>query len=91
MAKVDLKGVRRISSAELKERHTKERKAYSLKRNKRRNTIVSSVSIPPELKIRIARDLGQGSFSKGVIFACAKVLAALDEDRAIARRALGDA
>lgn len=44
-----------------------------------RATIVSSVSLPPELKIRAARDLGGGSFSKGVVYALRKALRELDD------------
>lgn len=92
MAKVDLKGVRRIHAAELLERHRKRvgEEAKQKKKRKKNRTIVSSVSIPPELKIRVARDLGEGSFSRGVVRACSKALLEFDQAAQLAREALGD-
>lgn len=55
----------------LKERmlHPESHKLPSDKKRPRRprKTVVTSVSIPPELVIRVKRDIGNGSFSAGVV------------------------
>lgn len=89
MPKPNLKGVKQYTPAEYKER----KKATPAEKRERkrpkdivRRTVIASVSIPPELKLRAARDLGNGSFSKAVKLTLVEALRRLDENRQI----LGD-
>lgn len=91
MPKPNLKGVKQYTPAEYKEKRkqSKEERRASRQVSKRR-TIVSSVSILPELKIRIERDIGNGSFSRGVIRAATKWLSEFDQAEALNRSMIGD-
>ena len=92
--KLDLTGVRRMSAAELVERRhrrsegkppgtkrfKKKYKIKAIKIRRHRTTIVTSVSIKPELRYRAARDLGEGSFTKAVVRSLTKALADYDRE-----------
>lgn len=55
-------------------------KALIRKRKPRRKrTIVTSVSIAPELKIQAERELGNGNFSRAVTYALERVLQEEDQ------------
>jgi len=91
--KPDLSKVRELTPAEIAERrHMRDNRIPIPKRKKRkkrkirieqgRRTVVATVSITPELKIRAQRDLGEGSFTKAVISSLLQALLEFDESKA---------
>jgi hypothetical protein len=92
--KPDLSGVRELTPAEIAERRharemgggrrkkKKKRKGRKIRLEQGRNTIVATVSITPELKIRAQRDLGEGSFTKAVISTLLDALLEHDKEEA---------
>lgn len=71
--KPDTSKVKRLSYAELKAK--REGKPKPAPKEYPKRTVVTSVSVPPELKVRIKRDIGNGSFSAGVVKAAVYYLA----------------
>lgn len=93
MSKVDLSRVKQLSPEEVKARlrrridkEDEQRRSRAPRKTGRpRLTVVKSVSILPELVIRVTRDIGEGSFSRGVVKAVTRYLLELDQEKAFRR------
>lgn len=87
--KPDISRIKRLTPEQVKarlrarrENEEREKKSRAPRRTGRpRVTTVKSVSIMPEMAIRVTRDLGEGSFSRGVVKACTRALMELDKER----------
>lgn len=89
--KPDTSKIRRtFTAAEIRARrlseHEKPRRAKTSGNGRPRLTVVKSVSIRPEMAIQVARDLGEGNFSRGVVKACTRALMELDKERVAGKR-----
>lgn len=86
MSEPDFKG-KRLSLTELRaRREARERSGHNpLKRKRPRITQVASVSIPKHLKIRCELEIGEGSFSRGVVKAITRYLKEMDEEKELMR------
>lgn len=84
MAKVDFRG-KPLTVAELRARREARERAAPVrtmkKKGRPRFTQVASVSIPKHLKIRCELEIGNGSFSAGVVKAVTAYLSRLDKER----------
>jgi hypothetical protein len=98
MTKPDLSKMKRLdpdeAKARLRRRRAGEKPAGPDKIDRKlypKRTVVSSVSVPPELLTRIKRDIGEGSFSRGVVKAATfYLMEVVDKLEAAEKRYRGD-